>query len=272
MSEIPLPGRWPGGADVAVTLSFDVDAEAGWLGEGEAYARKLTSLSEGRYGITRGLPRIRDLLQREGIAATFYVPGDTAARHTAALAGLPADGHEIAHHGFLHRRSDAIGPEDQRAELVQGTAAIRDCLGVAVTGYRSPCWELTPETLAMLAEMGFRYDSSCMGDDRPYYETCGDSRILEIPIHWSLDDWPYLAWHPGSGELLTTPSDLIEVWLAEFDSAVAERRHVTFTMHPEVIGRGYRMTALAALIGRMRERASIWFARHGDLAGLLDHG
>lgn len=271
MNEIPLPDRWPGGADVAVTLSFDVDAEAGWLGEGEAYARRLTSLSEGRYGVVRGLPRIRALLQDEQIPATFYVPGDTAQRHTAALAGLPADGHEIAHHGFLHLRSDAIGPDAQRAELTRGAAAIQDRLGVTATGYRSPCWELTTETMEMLAGHGFTYDSSCMGDDRPYYEQHGDSRILEFPIHWSLDDWPYLAWHPGGNELLTTPSDLIEAWLAEFDSAVAERRHITFTMHPEVIGRGARMAALATLIARMRERASIWFARHCDLAGLLSH-
>jgi peptidoglycan-N-acetylglucosamine deacetylase len=271
VSEIALPDSWPGGADVAVTLSFDVDAEAGWLGVGEAYERRLTSLSEGRYGITRGLPRIRQLLQEQQIPATFYVPGDTAVRHAAALTGLLADGHEIAHHGFLHLRSDEIDADAQRAELVEGTEALRDRLGAEVAGYRSPCWELTPQTLAMLAEQGFRYDSSCMGDDRPYYETCGQHQILEFPIHWSLDDWPYLAWHPGGGELLTTPSDLIEIWLAEFDSAVAERRHITFTMHPEVIGRGHRMAALGTLVARMRERASIWFARHDELARMLSH-
>ena len=28
---------WPGGADVAVSLTFDVDAEAGWIGTGLPY-------------------------------------------------------------------------------------------------------------------------------------------------------------------------------------------------------------------------------------------
>jgi peptidoglycan-N-acetylglucosamine deacetylase len=268
MSEIALP-RWPDGAQVAVTLSFDVDAEAGWLGEGDAYSRRLTSLSEGRFGVTRGLPRILALLQDQQIPATFYIPGDTARRHARALRGLCSEGHEIGHHGFLHLRSDAQDAETQRRELVQGIEALQECLGAEAKGYRSPSWELTPETLGMLVEMGFEFDSSCMGDDRPYYEEHEGSRILEFPIHWSLDDWPYFAWHPGSGELLTTPSELVEVWLAEFESALQEHRHVTFTMHPEVIGHGSRMAALRTLITGMRERARVWFATHSDVAALL---
>jgi peptidoglycan/xylan/chitin deacetylase (PgdA/CDA1 family) len=181
---------------------------------------------------------------------------------------LLADGHEMAHHGFLHLRSDRIDATAQRQELVHGLAALPD-IGAQVAGYRSPSWELTPETLAMLAELGLQYDSSCMGDDRPYYEEHGGSRILEFPIHWSLDDWPYLAWHPGSNELLSTPAHFTEVWFAEFESAVADRRHLTFTMHPEVIGRGYRMAALGELLTRMCERAHVWFARHADLGGVL---
>jgi peptidoglycan/xylan/chitin deacetylase (PgdA/CDA1 family) len=54
-------------------------------------------------------------------------------------------------------------------------------------------------------------------------------------------------------------------WLAEFDSALADRRHVTFTMHPEVIGRGHRAALLERLIGAMRERGEVWFATHGEV-------
>ena len=72
---------WPADARCAVTLSFDVDAESGYLCRGEHYARRLTSLSQGRYGIRRGLPRILDLLDEQGIRATFYVPGYTAELH-----------------------------------------------------------------------------------------------------------------------------------------------------------------------------------------------
>ena len=46
----------------------------------------------------------------------------------------------------------------------------------------------------MLVEHGFAYDSSCMGDDRPYVEEHDGLRLLELPVHWSLDDWPRFGW------------------------------------------------------------------------------
>ena len=63
---------WPDGADVAVSLTFDVDAESGWLGEGDAYLWRLSTLSEGRYSVTRGVPRILDVLQRTGVRHVLH--------------------------------------------------------------------------------------------------------------------------------------------------------------------------------------------------------
>jgi peptidoglycan-N-acetylglucosamine deacetylase len=257
--------NWPDDADVAVSLTFDVDAESGSLGKGDEFARRLTLLSEGRYGVVRGLPRILSVLERAGVKGTFYVPGDTAERHTEALRAVVDAGHEIGHHGYLHLRSDEISAEAQREELERGTAALQDRLGVTPRGYRSPSWEVTPETFAMLVEMGFAYDSSFMGDDRPYFETYGELSILELPVHWSLDDWPHLHWAPGRGDAFTAPDAFLATWLAEFESALAERRHVTYTMHPEVIGRGYRAALLERLIAEMRERANVWFATHSEV-------
>jgi peptidoglycan/xylan/chitin deacetylase (PgdA/CDA1 family) len=255
---------WPDGAEVAVSLTFDVDAECGWLGEDPAYATKLSTLSEASYGPTRGLPRILDILDKHDVKATFYVPGDTAERHDVKR--IVDDGHEVGHHGYLHKRSDAIDARQQREEIERGLTALDAQLGVTPIGYRSPSWELTPETLALLKEHGFTYDSSLMGDDRPYRI---DETLLELPVHWSLDDWPHLHWKPGRGDAFTAPQAFLETWLAEFESARAERRHVTYTMHPEVIGRGYRSNLLDEMITRMSESATTWFATHGDVAAFV---
>jgi len=253
---------WPGGAEVAVSLTFDVDAESGWLGTDPAYATRLSTLSEGRFGITRGLPRILSILDKHEIKATFYVPGDTAERHTAAIQAVIERGHEIGHHGYLHKRSDAISPFEQEEEIDRGIAALSERLGVTPKGYRSPSWELTPETFALLKHYGFAYDSSLMGDDRPYVV----DGLLELPVHWSLDDWPHLHWKPGRGDAFTSPQAFLDTWLKEFESALRDRRHLTYTMHPEVIGRGYRMQLLDDLITAVRERADVWFATHEEIA------
>lgn len=260
------PTTWPEGARAAVSITFDVDAECGFLCEGEEYARRLTTLSEARFGPVRGLPRILALLDEHAVPATFYVPGDTAERHGAAVGTILAAGHEIGHHGHLHLRSDRIGADEQRAEIERGFAALERTLGVRPRGYRSASWELTPETLALLGEFGFAYDSSCMGDDRPYVEEHDGVSILELPVHWSLDDWPSFYWGIDGGGTLARPGDVLEVWLAELDAAVAEGRHVTFTMHPEIVGRSYRLPLLRGLLEAVRERSGVWAATHGQVA------
>jgi peptidoglycan-N-acetylglucosamine deacetylase len=264
---LELPA-WPDDADVAVSLTFDVDAESGWLGENDSYRNRLTTLSEGRFGVVRGLPRILGLLRDYSVSATFYVPGTTADRHPVAVEAIVAAGHDVGHHGHLHLRSDRITADAQRREIELGLEAL-ERIGVRPAGYRSASWELTPETFALLGEYEFRFDSSCMGDDRPYLECYGGASILEFPVHWSLDDWPYFIWTSDAGGNLTAPDAFLATWIAEFESAVSDRRHMTLTMHPEVIGRGYRMTALRRLIDAMSERARVHFTTHTALADKL---
>ena len=260
---------WPESAQVAVALTFDVDGEAPWLGEGAEYSRRLTTLSQGRFGPERGLGRILGLLREHELPGTFYVPGHTADNHPDAMAAILAAGHEIAHHGYLHLASEGLDENGQRAELEQGLAALGKH-GVRPLGYRSPGWELTPQTLSMLAELGFGYDSSLMADDRPYWEVSGSAPLLELPGHWSLCDWPYFGWTPYQGGLLADPARVERVWLEEFESARAERRVVTYTMHPEAIGRGYLIRMLDRVITAMRERGSTWFATHAQIAAIAE--
>jgi hypothetical protein len=102
-----------------------------------------------------------------------------------------------------------------------------------------------------------------MGDDRPYVY----DGLLELPVHWSLDDWPHLHWRPGRGDAFTAPEAFLDTWLAEFDSAHEDKRHVTYTMHPEVIG--HRVAILDRMIATMKDRANVWFASHEDVAAFL---
>jgi hypothetical protein len=125
-----------------------------------------------------------------------------------------------------------------------------------------------PETLAMLAELGFGYDSSLMADDRPYWQLSGSAPVLELPGHWSLCDWPYFGWTPYQGGLLADPAAVERIWLDEFESARADRRVVTYTMHPEAIGRGYLTRMLDRVISAMAERGRPWFATHAEIAAL----
>jgi peptidoglycan-N-acetylglucosamine deacetylase len=258
---------WPEGADVAVALTFDVDGEAPWIGEGPGYSRRLSMLSLGRFGPERGLGRVLGLLDQHEITATFYVPGHTADHWPDVVPMISERGHEVGHHGYMHLETDKLDAASQRIELELGLAALQKH-GVRPAGYRSPGWELSPETLAMLGEFGFSYESSLMADDRPYWINSGDRPLLELPGHWSLCDWPYFGWTPYHGGLLADPAAVEHIWLDEYSSARAEGRVVTYTMHPEAIGRGYLTSMLDRVITAMRERGQPWFTTHGQLAAL----
>jgi peptidoglycan/xylan/chitin deacetylase (PgdA/CDA1 family) len=266
MTNVARFADWPDGADVAVALTFDVDGEAPWLGEGAEYERRLSMLSMGRFGPERGVWRVLELLREHDVAATFYVPGHTADHWPDVVPAITDAGHEVAHHGYMHLGTDGLGADAQRAELERGLVALEKH-GVRPAGYRSPGWELSPETLAMLPELGFSYESSLMADDRPYW-VGGGRPLLELPGHWSLCDWPYFGWTAYHGGLLADPAAVERIWFDEYESARDERRLITYTMHPEAIGRGYLTRMLSRLITAMREHGSPWFATHAQIAAL----
>jgi hypothetical protein len=74
MRALRLP-QWPRDADVAVSLTFDGDREPAWLSRGEQFATRLSTLSEVRFNVVRGLSRIPELLNQLGISGTFCVTG-----------------------------------------------------------------------------------------------------------------------------------------------------------------------------------------------------
>jgi peptidoglycan/xylan/chitin deacetylase (PgdA/CDA1 family) len=252
---------------IPVALTFDVDAESGWLAEGEAFRTRLSTLSEGRYGVARGLPRILALLHELGLPATFYVPGLTAELHPEVVPALLAAGHEIGHHGYSHRSPDQMSAQEQEEDLDRGAEVLRALTGVYPAGYRSPSWEMTPVTFRLLCECGFAYDSSMMGDDRPYIEEHDGYRLLELPVHWTLDDWPFFAWSGyHQGGCLTSPGVWGADWYAEYEAARDEARPITFTMHPEVIGRPTRLAALRGLLVKIQADGNAEFVSHSGLA------
>jgi peptidoglycan/xylan/chitin deacetylase (PgdA/CDA1 family) len=230
-----------------LAITVDVDGEAGLSGD---YTRLLSSRSEREYGLLRGLPRLLDILDQH--AATFYVPGVTALRHPEAIRAIVDRGHELGHHGHTHRRPDTLTDVEARDEIEAGLEALTR-FGPRPLGYRAPGWELTPATLDLLVEYGFGYDSSLMGDDRPY----SLGTIVELPVHWSLDDAPYFAASPG-------PGGLWEVWRRELELAAGEDRAITLTLHPEILGRPHRAGVLRQVL-ELADALDLRPATHGDL-------
>jgi peptidoglycan-N-acetylglucosamine deacetylase len=229
-----------------VCVSVDLDGVCGLPGGGRGFGQRLSSRSERMYGLGRGLERVLDALAAHAVRASFYVPGLVAQRHPEQLAAILERGHELGLHGHTHRRPDHLSAREQRAELEDGLAALQAIGGLRVRGYRAPGWELTPTTLAALGELGFTHDSSLMADDRPYRISAGARELTEFPVHWTLDDAP----HFKHG---TDPTALTDAWLTELHAANAEERLITYTLHPDILGRPHRISVLQRLLDALHD-------------------
>ncbi|MEM0439815.1 MAG: polysaccharide deacetylase [Sulfolobales archaeon] len=268
-----------------VCLTFDFDAYSLWI------ARRLTNytnLSRGEFA-SIGVRRVLRLLKERGIEATFFIPGHTA-EHFPEDVGLIKDyGHEIAHHGYIHEPPETLGsPEEERRVIIKGIEALKKTANIVPKGYRSPSWALTKHTLSILEEHGMIYDSSLMGNDytpyRPplYLEVDSEgrvvrgplSRLVEIPVHWSLDDYPHFEYVRFQSYVLHglySVSDVLENWILSFEYMVnnMDEGVIVYTFHPEVVGRGHTMIFLERLISHIKSHAKkyrISFSKMIDVA------
>ena len=260
---------WPEGKRAAACFTFDVDAESAILVGDPASAGRRSIMSHQAYGPRTGVPRLLRILERRGVTGTFFVPGYTAERWPDAIRSIRDAGHEIAHHGYQHESVAGLGPEAEEQILLRGLAALDAVAGVRPTGWRAPMWESSWSSAAILKANGFRYDSSLMDADQPYLLAAGEGgNLVELPIHWSLDDWEpyvYLPELSGSGAI-ASPVDVVARWAVELDEMVKDGGLFVLTNHPFVSGRPSRAAGLEALIQRAQAIEGLWIATCDEVA------
>jgi peptidoglycan-N-acetylglucosamine deacetylase len=256
-----------------VCLSFDFDTQSGFIARGLTTP---TTLSRGEFGAMASR-RILDLLKSRGISATWFVPGFTIETWPRECEAVVAGGHEIAHHSWAHIPPATQSREEEEADLIRANDAIARLSGRKARGYRSPSWDLSEHTIDLLLHHGFHYDSSLMGSDYfPYRARRGDvaklgerfyfgqeTALIEMPISWSLDDFPHFEFvRAGSSILpgLQPARAVMQSWLDEFRymKKSVDWGVLTYTMHPFVIGRGYRMLALEDLIDSIGKEGAVF--------------
>jgi len=103
---------------------------------------------------------VLDLLAEARLRATFFILGWVAEREPALVSQIAAAGHEIAAHGYGHVLPTQLTSLEFRDDIVRTRKILEDLAGKEVVGYRAPSFSINHEHLAILAESGYRYDSS----------------------------------------------------------------------------------------------------------------
>lgn len=253
-----------------VILTFDVDGEQLWLCRDPENINRPVTLSLGQYGPNKGVPRILKLLKEYEVPSTFFIPGMIAEKYPEMVKSINGHGHEIGNHSWTHTYPDKMESEEaEREEYYKTSDLLEKLTGIRPKGYRSPAWEFSPHTIDIIEEMGIEYSSNMMDKDEISYLTIGkrESKIVEIPIHWVLDDaafWLYSVRIPGKS---MQPLQAVEdYWKLEFDVLYEEFLEeegsdicFVLTCHPQVIGRPARMKVLENVIRHIKGMPNIEF-------------
>lgn len=143
----------------------------------------------------RSTRELLDELARAGAKATFFIVGQIGETHPKLVRAVAEAGHEVASHGYDHRRVHRFTPETFREDLRRSRGALEQASGAKVVGYRAPTFSVVRATawaVDALADEGFLYDSSIFPvrhdrygvPDAPRvpFRVAGERReILELP-------------------------------------------------------------------------------------------
>ena len=263
----PMPYRWPKRNQSAAALSFDVDAESGFLfREPEKAKRSLGDLEERRFGPRVGVDRILRMLDRLKLKASFYIPGWTVVNHLAPCKRIRDAGHEIGAHGNVHEAVGMLDETQEKRVMAEQLAILKDQLGVKPAGYRSPSWDVNVWTPALLKRNGFLYDSSLMGNDVPYDVETPEGPLTEVPVQWIMDDAPLFRHVYGAGNVIADPARVFNLWSTEFAAMHKESACFVLTCHPFISGRASRVQLIEDLVKFMRRHRGVWFATCAEVA------
>ena len=104
-----------------------------------------------------------DILAAAQARSTFFVLGWVAERFPGVVRRIVDEGHEVASHTYLHRNLDRLAPDEIREELSRSKDRLEQVAGSEVRGVRAPNFSVSDLVLDLVAEAGYRYDSSYFG-------------------------------------------------------------------------------------------------------------
>lgn len=260
------PPAWPGGARCAVALSFDCDHECFELGGGGS---AIGRLAWGEFGRRVGVPRILDVLARHGVPATFFMPAVCALIDPSEARRITDGGHEIGVHGWIHENNSKLDATTEHELVARARDILESQTGVTPVGFRSANWDLSWNTIKIVADLGFEYDSSLMADEA-CYELLLDNEptgVVEIPVEWLRDDAVYLMFNrdPATRPWMS-PDEVFGVFRRELDAAFETGGLFQLVMHPFVIGYRSRIWILEKLIEHAMSLGDTCFLPHADVA------
>lgn len=260
---------WPGGAKMALSILVlheweSVPRPVRPMPAGSHHSFDYLALGAREYGARFGLPRLLDVLDRHGAPATVIASGLVAELFPESVREARERGHEIA----LHQWDQAIHPpvfksmEEEQESLVKTIEAVERVTGERAKGYMSQGPRPTPNTLEVIADLGFVWTCDYSDSDIPYVIEIGGKKIVSVG---------YVT--PGYTDNDVAPLGLagaLQQLKSEFDAIYEESaRHpmkMCYAVHVHKSGRPGMAKVLDGFLEHVNSHSGVWTCRGIDVA------
>jgi len=254
---------WPENRRMTAAITFDfqggepVRPLANGKMNNEDYA-------EGEYGPKTGIWRILRMLDAVKVKTTFLTCGGIAERYPDAIKAIAEQGHEIAGHGYHHEIARDLSREEEKDVTRRTTDMLMKRTGKRPVGWRT-CTQ-SVNTVEILMEEGYIWNSNSFADDLPFVWENGPSRLVELPRQ-PFGDGRLYGHQNRAGD---HPDNALTLWKRFFDELYRESSiaptFTTFQLHPYVSSRAGRTSALKEMIEYMKDHEGVWFATGIEIA------
>ena len=262
---------WPGGARLVISLSLQMEAgaqpERGASGPWGVLDPKYADLPTEKwyeYGFKEGIPRLLDMYDRHKVKVTSHMVGMAVEKHPALAKEIVQRGHEAAAHGQTWEPIWAASPEQERASYEANIRTVERVTGTRPIGYNAPAMRATPNTFAILQDLGFLYHTDDLSRDEPFVISVRRKPFMVVPYTFQLNDLQNYEnrWR--------TCSDFAGEIKAEFDALYIEserkRRMLSVSSHDRVGGRASRTQVMDEFIVYAQRHPGVVFMRKDEIA------
>ncbi len=269
---------WPGDAKLALSIVVNVEegAEAN-IADGDRGPEPVDELgitlkkpvrnygneSNYQYGIKAGAPRVMDLLDQYGVAATFTAAAVALERAPNLVARIVEGGHEVCAHGHRWVHQFHMSEAKEREFIQSAVSSIRQTVGERPFGWLSR-YLLTENTRRLLVEEGFSYHMDDYSDDLPFWNNDSGKPIVIMPYALDSNDmkmWTDPAYTPDAW--LKYAIDTFE-WLVKEGESGAPKM-MSLGVHLRIIGRPGRIGAFDAFLRYVTARRDVWIATRKNI-------
>jgi peptidoglycan/xylan/chitin deacetylase (PgdA/CDA1 family) len=276
------PLRWPGGARVALILTFNLetwdlvkDTDRPYYAGGPAIlpdslpgnTPDFPNFSWREYGQRVGIWRLYELFDKLGVKASCTTNAVTFERRSAMTEACLERGWELLAHNWEQGEllTDFAGDPDREREVVLRTLhEYEKYTGRKARGWLSSSLRGTLQTADLLAEYGCSFYCDIMNDDQPYLLRTPSGPIVSVPYSNEINDFTFITRKNYTTDQFRDA--LIEELDVLYEEGATNGRIMNVGLHPHVSGRAHRIRALREFIEHAQSLPGIWWATRAEIA------